>query len=85
MPVRTVIGLDAEIAAKARRCGTPEEALRAARNDGRQQARIDAALTARDRDGTLDGTMSLAEHRAQLTTESEKFIAALVKRLGELR
>jgi hypothetical protein len=85
MSIRTVIGIDADIAAKARRCRTREEVVRAALNHGRQQQRIDSALTARDRDGTLDGTMSLAEHRAQLTTESETFIAALVKRVAEVK
>jgi hypothetical protein len=85
MSVRTVIGIRPEATDKAFRCRSVVDVVRAAWNGGRQQARIDAALTARDRAGTLDGSLSLAEHRARLTTESEEMIAALTRRVAELR
>jgi hypothetical protein len=85
MSVRTVIGIRPEATDKAFRCRSFSECVRAALNHGRWQARTDAALTARARAGTLDGSLSLAEHRARLTAESEEMIAALTRRVAELR
>jgi hypothetical protein len=86
MSVRTVIGIDAEIAAKSRYCRTIAECIRAATIAGRGHEHRIATLIAAEAAGTLrrEGG-SLAERIASMTAELEATIQALVQRLRELR